>query len=128
MAKKSKDKREPRKKTKGIDFLQPVDFSNIGTPDDPCFGKHYNLSTDECKRCGDSELCSVLFAINLNKDRAKIEKKQEFKDLNDNNNQALENWVKSKKREGLSRAETIKKAKHLFGSSRDEVKKLYNKK
>lgn len=127
MAKKKKEDRKPRKKTEGIDFLKPIDFSKIGTQDDPCFGKHYNLSTDECKRCGDSELCSVLFSLKLNKDRAKIESKESFKDLNDNDNKALENWVKNKKKEGLSRSQIIKKAKLTFGSTREEIKKIFNK-
>ena len=44
---------------KGAQVLVPTNVSEIiGTRDD-CFGKEYDLSTSECKRCGDSELCAV---------------------------------------------------------------------
>ena len=47
---------------KGAQVLVPTNVSEIiGTRDD-CFGKEYDLSTSECKRCGDSELCAVCFA------------------------------------------------------------------
>lgn len=109
-------------------FLEPIDITKFGTNDDPCFGKLYDLSTDECKRCGDSELCGVVFAQNLNKKRKKIEKKDNFKDINleePQENKALKKWVHEKKAEGLTRAEIIKKAKKTFGSTRETIKKLY---
>lgn len=123
---KKKNKREPREKTKGIDFLKPIDFNKVGTEDDPCFGKLFNLSTDACKRCGDSELCSALLSQNLNKSRAKIESKNRFKDIElTEGNKALINWVKEKKKAGISRSEIIKKAKKTFGSERKEIKEIY---
>ena len=125
MASKKKD-REARKKTKKIDFLEPVDLSKIGTEDDPCFGTQYDLSTAECKRCGDSELCAVVFAQNMTKQRTKIEKKKAFKDIQlEPVNEALLKWVTDKKSEGLSRANIISKAKKTFGSTRKEIKDIY---
>lgn len=122
---KNKNKREPREKTKGVDFLKPIDFSKVGTEEDPCFGKLYNLSTDACKRCGDNELCCALFAQNMTKQRKKIESNNRFKDLELTENKALSNWVKTKKGEGMSRADIIKTAKKTFGSTREEIKSIY---
>ena len=53
--------RKPRKKIdlNKIDFMKPIDFSKIGSKDDPCFGKYHDAKADECRRCGDSELCVV---------------------------------------------------------------------
>ena len=123
-------KRKPKKKpTAGIDFLEPIDLSLIGTKDDPCFGKLYNLSTDECKRCGDSELCGVVFSQAMSKARNKINKKSRFKDieLEADTNPSLTKWVASKKKEGLKRFEIIKLAKKTYGSSRHEIKTIYKK-
>lgn len=121
-------KRKPREKDEGIDFSKPIDITKLGTSEDPCFGKLYDLSTDECKRCGDSELCALVFAQGKLKDkRTKIEKDNRFKDmeLKDPVNKSLKAWVKNKKEEGLTRAEVIKKAKTTFGSTREEIKKVW---
>jgi hypothetical protein len=74
-------KRKPRKMTKGIDFLKPINIEDFGGPDDPCFGKFNDPKAAECMRCGDCELCAVAQAQNMHKKRAKIESKQKFKDL-----------------------------------------------
>lgn len=59
MAKKQKQKELI--KLEDTDILKPIDISQIGSNGDPCFGKEYNLSTKECKMCGDSELCCIKF-------------------------------------------------------------------
>ncbi|MAO08040.1 MAG: hypothetical protein CL596_04935 [Alteromonas sp.] len=125
----AKKKRKPRKATKGVDILKPIDINKFGTKDDPCFGKEYDLSTDECSRCGDSELCAAVFGqTTLKKTRDKVESKNRFKDkelFEDDKNPALTKWVRDKKEEGLKRSEIIKKAKATFGSTREEIKKIY---
>lgn len=120
-------KRRERKETKGVDFMKPIDVTAFGTADDPCFGKLYNLSTNECKRCGDSELCCVVFAQNMKKERTSEKVKSRFKDeeLDMVPNEALIKWVKERKKEGLTRQEVIKKAKRTFGSERQVIKKIY---
>ena len=52
------------------DILTPLDVSQLGTNGDPCFGIGYDLSTKECKLCGDSELCAFKMKQN-NKDKRK---------------------------------------------------------
>ena len=121
--------REPREKTKA-NLMEPIDITIFGTDDDPCFGKEYNLSTPECKRCGDSELCAIVMGQNNHIKRKVIEKDNRFKDLEiveKQANPALVEWVKIKKEEGLTRTEIIKKAKNTYGSTRDEIKAIYKK-
>lgn len=125
----AKRQREPREKTPKVDFMEPINIAQFGTDKDPCFGKLYNLSTPECKRCGDSELCAVVMGQNNHSKRLKIESETRFKDLEivEPVNSALEEWVKMKIEEGLTRTEIIKKAKNTYGSSRDEIKSIYKK-
>lgn len=77
-----KVKRRPRRKLiKFMSLEKPITLEQLGTQDDPCFGKHYDPRTAECSRCGDSELCAIALG-QLNKaSRSKIEKKSRFKDL-----------------------------------------------
>jgi hypothetical protein len=131
--KKPKDKREAREQSlKDDEFLKPIDVTQFGTDNDPCFGKLYNLAEDECRRCGDQALCGLVFGQNLHVKRKGIEDKNRFKDLEmskeePKNNKALTKWVKSKKEEGLSRTEVIKKAKYTYGSTREEIKEIWKK-
>lgn len=67
------------------DFSKPIlyDLSKIGTDDD-CFGIHHDLQASECKMCGDSELCQIVFGQRLHIRRNKQEEKFIAKDLEDN--------------------------------------------
>ena len=57
------------------DILTPLDISQLGSNGDPCFGIGYDLSTKECKLCGDSELCAFKMSQNLNITRKELEQK-----------------------------------------------------
>ena len=59
----------------------PLDISMVGTEDDPCFGKLYDMTTRECKRCGDNEFCALVMMGELKKQRKRLERKQKFKDI-----------------------------------------------
>lgn len=61
--------------------MMPITLDQLGTDDDPCFGKHYDSSAPECQRCGDSELCLIKQAQLNSLTRAKIEEQQRFKDI-----------------------------------------------
>jgi len=77
-----KKKRKPRNKIdkKQIDFFEPIDITVFGGEDDPCFGLHFDITTPECSRCGDSELCSIKMMHKMKGVRAKEETKGNFKD------------------------------------------------
>ena len=65
-----------------VDPLQVIDITKLGISEyDPCFGKGYNLSTKECKLCGDSELCALKMAQVLKITRKELEEKNHYKDL-----------------------------------------------
>ena len=58
--------REPRKDLakKKLDMSQPFDLSVLGTDDDPCFGKLFDIVHPDCKNCGDIDFCAIKFAAN----------------------------------------------------------------
>lgn len=71
-----------KKRKMAIDLSKPLDINIIGSEDDPCFGKLHSLTAEECRRCGDSEVCSIITAQNVNaKKRSKAHKEHKFKDL-----------------------------------------------
>ena len=59
-----------------VDPLDVIDVTQLGSSTDPCFGKGYNLSTKECKLCGDSELCALKMAQVLKITRKELEEKK----------------------------------------------------
>ena len=63
------------------DILTPIKLSDLGSENDPCFGKLYDLTQDECKMCGDSEICCIKTAEYLGKTRKELEEKHQYKDL-----------------------------------------------
>lgn len=111
-------RRKPKKKSqiKPSDLLVPIDITKFGTGEDPCFGKHHDLTAEECQRCGDQELCQVIKAQVLSVTRKKLEKKHTFKDtqeisLRQPNPSELRlyiKWIlKKKKRVSLNKLSTL---------------------
>lgn len=80
-----KVQRKRRKKiSKKVDTLKPIPqltIDQLGTSDDPCFGKHFSPKADECSRCGDSEICAIMMMHKNKIKRAEIEAEQTFKDM-----------------------------------------------
>ena len=108
------------------DILTPIDLSTLGTNGDPCFGIGYDLSTKECKLCGDSELCVFKMSQNLNITRKELEQKNQYKDLD-----VLEDTVGIKKyirgliRKGKEKKEIISKTVEKFEVPRKRIRELY---
>ena len=103
--------REAREETPGIDFLEPVNLSKIGTDDDPCFGKHPDLKAEECQECGDSELCQIAFAQRMNAKRLELEKGTHFKDIEREKTKVVKYYesMKAKKGKVVANIKTRKK-------------------
>lgn len=77
-----KEVREPREKfINSVNLLRPLDMTTIGTNSDPCFGKYNDPKAVECKKCGDFEVCAMVFGQNNHKLRAKVEAKGNFLDI-----------------------------------------------
>jgi hypothetical protein len=124
MAKKQKQK--GLIKLEDTDILKPIDISKIGSNGDPCFGKEYNLSTKECKMCGDSELCCIKFAALVGKDRKQLEKENEFKDLeNLVDLKAVSKTIRYLKRKDESKKTILDKIQAKYELSREEARTIY---
>lgn len=111
---------------KNQDPLEPINIAELGSNGDPCFGIGYDLSTKECKLCGDSELCAFKMAKNMNITRKELEQKNQYKDLD-----VLEDTVGIKKyirgliRKGKERKEVITKTVEKFEVPRKRIRELY---
>ena len=62
-------------------LLYPFDVMKFGTADDPCFGKLYDLTSEECQNCGDHEVCAIAFVRKLGSKRIQAELDTHAKDL-----------------------------------------------
>ena len=111
---------------KNQDPLEPINIAELGSNGDPCFGIGYDLSTKECKLCGDSELCAFKMSQNMNITRKELEQKNQYKDLD-----VLEDTVGIKKyirgliRKGKERKEVITKTVEKFEVPRKRIRELY---
>lgn len=117
---KKKDKRKPRKEV-NVDMFTPIDITMIGSEKDPCFGKLYDLSTNECRMCGDNARCAIVTGQNQLLHRRDIESKNRFKDIEIANKESVKKYIIAKKKKGLKRFKVVKLATKKFG----ENKKLY---
>lgn len=110
-----------------IDPLTPItNIENLGSDKDPCFGREYDLTTKECKLCGDSELCAICFAQKLNKTRAEIEKESHFKDMEKLLDvQGIKKYMRSLIRKDLSRKEIITKSIDKFDITKKDARSIY---
>jgi hypothetical protein len=111
---------------KNQDPLESINIAELGSTSDPCFGIGYDLSTKECKLCGDSELCAFKMSQNMNITRKELEQKNQYKDLD-----VLEDTVGIKKyirgliRKGKERKEVITKTVEKFEVPRKRIRELY---
>lgn len=112
---------------KNRDPLEPIDISTLGKVGiDPCFGIGYDLSTKECKLCGDSELCAFKMSQNMNITRKELDQKNQYKDLD-----VLEDTIGIKKyirgliRKGKDKKEIITKTVEKFEVPRKRIRELY---
>ena len=129
MAKKKKDKlKEVREELETGDILEPMDITKLGSGNDPCFGKHYDLSTKECKMCGDSELCCIKFTALMGKTRKELEAETQFKDLEPLiDMEGCKKYYRKLVREKLGKKEILDKLQGKFELTRKEARDLYRK-
>lgn len=108
-------------------ILTPINIDSIGsTNNDPCFGKHYDLTTDECKLCGDSELCCIKFANSLGKTRKSLEEKNKYKDLEILVDKvAVRKTIRYLIRKGDEKSTIIQKLQAKYELSQKEARMLY---
>ena len=108
------------------DPLEPIDITKLGSNGDPCFGKGYDLSTKECKMCGDSELCAFKMSQTLNITRKELEAKKNYKDLEIlEDTDAIKKYMRSLKRKGIKRKDIIQKSMEKYEVPKEAIRKLY---
>lgn len=108
------------------DPLTPFSLEEIGTNGDPCFGKAYDLSTKECKLCGDSELCAIKMSQALNVTRKELEDKNKYKDLDMLEDIAgMKKYIRGLIRKGKERKEIVTKTSEKFEVPKKIVRKIY---
>lgn len=118
-------KRKNLPSIKNHDPLVPIDVTNLGNEND-CFGQAYDLTTKECKLCGDSELCALKMSQNLNITRKQLNEKNHFKDLDILEDiPAIKKYMRSLKRKGESRKSIISKASSKFEVPTKDLRKIY---
>lgn len=110
-----------------VDPLQVIDVTKLGISEyDPCFGKGYNLSTKECKLCGDSELCALKMAQVLKITRKELEEKNHYKDLDTLEDvEGIKKYMRSLKRKGLDRKEIVSKCNIKFEVPKKDLRTIF---
>lgn len=120
------------KKNNEIDLSKQDIFTPISTVDvlgskkDPCFGKLFDLTTSECKQCGDSELCAICFAQSMNKTREDIEKENHFKDLDTLVDiKGVKKYIRALKRKDKPKKEIINMVIKKFEITKEDARSIY---
>lgn len=109
-----------------VDPLDVIDVIQLGSNGDPCFGKGYNLSTKECKLCGDSELCALKMAQVLKITRKELEEKNHYKDLDTLEDvEGIKKYMRSLKRKGLDRKEIVSKCNTKFEVPKKDLRTIF---
>ena len=104
----------------------PIDLASIGTNGDPCFGKGYDLSTRECKQCGDSELCALKMSQVLGKTRKELEKENKYKDLDVLEDvDGIKKFMRRLKGKGEKRRSIVLQAAEKFEVPTTMLRKIY---
>lgn len=121
--------KKPKKKESAIskyEPFKPLKVTDIGTDRDPCFGKIYNLASKECKMCGDSELCCVVFAQKQNTTRDKLNEEKNYKDLQTLIDiKGVKKFMRGKIRKGESRKEILESTMKKFDLAKDDARTIY---
>lgn len=109
-----------------VDPLDVIDVTQLGSNGDLCFGKGYNLSTKECKLCGDSELCALKMAQVLKITRKELEEKNHYKDLDTLEDvEGIKKYMRSLKRKGLDRKEIVSKCNTKFEVPKKDLRTIF---
>lgn len=109
-----------------VDPLDVIDVTQLGSNTDPCFGKGYDLSTKECKLCGDSELCALKMAQVLKITRKELEEKNHYKDLDTLEDvEGIKKYMRNLKRKGLTRKEIVSKCNTKFEVPKKDLRIIF---
>lgn len=127
----SKERKSRNKIDKSkFDLLKPIDVLSMGSDDDPCFGKHYDLLAKECRMCGDSEFCAIVKSQNLKIDNLLERGDQKFKDIEeaklvkDSKIEKAKVLIDKYKKQGLRNTKILLKVWGEIKLPKDKIKEL----
>ena len=122
----AKSKKQTLPDLSKVDPIDEIDVTQLGSNGDPCFGKGYNLSTKECKLCGDSELCALKMAQVLKITRKELEENNHYKDLDTLEDvEGIKKYMRSLKRKGLTRKEIVSKCNTKFEVPKKDLRIIF---
>lgn len=123
---KSRDKIDKSK----FDLLKPIDVLSMGSDNDPCFGKHYDLLAKECRMCGDSEFCAIVKAQNLKITNLLENGDQRYKDIEeaklikDSKTDNAKTLIDKYRKQGLRNTKILLKVWEETKLPKDKIKEL----
>lgn len=102
--------------------------TSIGSNNDPCFGKEYNLTSNECQICGDSELCAIKLSQLQGKTRKQLEESQNYKDMDVLiDTKSIRRFIKSSLKKGMPKKDIISQIVEKYSTTKQEARMLYKK-
>lgn len=118
--------KEAKKQLAKGDILTPISIDDIGGDSDVCFGKNYDLSTEECRMCGDSELCCIKMAALQGKTRKALEEENHYKDLESLiDKKAVFKSIRAYQRKNLERKEIYDRLQAKYQLAYEDARHLY---
>lgn len=109
-------------------FLKPINVKDFGDPEkDPCFGKHFDLTTIECQSCGDVELCQIATMVKFKNQLSAQEKNGNNLDLVIGGlelNKDVSEYVKDKLAKGIRPHLVNKRAMKKFNITESQLNKI----
>ncbi len=114
-----------KKKVSDKELLKPLDILSLGGESDPCFGKEYDLTTNECQRCGDSELCAIANSQKLRLVREGIEREKDFKDIEKPKKSKIDKFIEKMIDKDYKPSKIITKTMKKFDLTKKEARSKY---
>ena len=123
-------RRERKNRAVNRDLSTPfVDIAKLGTEEDPCFGKHYDLNAEECIQCGEIETCSIAFLQQLKVKRLQAERNNAHLDLEMDKlekSKQIRDFINEYIKKGSSKSLIITKARRRFKMNKDQLVLIYD--
>ena len=107
-----------------LSYMNPLDF---GTEKDPCFGKLFSLTAEECTICGDATFCASRYKLRLAAQITDFDDNNPSIKLQENKLSAAEVAIKQKVERGVSHNIIVKGIKKRYNLPTFTIKELITK-
>ncbi|RLF06834.1 MAG: hypothetical protein DRJ64_04085 [Thermoprotei archaeon] len=106
-----------------LSYMNPLE---LGTDKDPCFGKLFSLTAEECQICGDAVFCASRFKLKMSMKIAEHEKDNPTIDLPGDRLKAATKYIEGKLGKGVAEKLIYKMAKKRFNISKEIINQIIN--